>query len=116
MSQSEPLDSDDDKPLDPAVERVRRKLARLMIVSVGIMLVGVMAVLGAVVYKVTEPDAEESVVDAIVLPAGAEIAGHSFSEGVATFLLDMPDGSTRFVAVPVGTFSGPIDIPVLRAP
>ena len=46
-------DFDDEKPLDPAVERVRRKMLRLMIISIGIMMVGLMAVLGAIVYKIT---------------------------------------------------------------
>ncbi|MEZ5812488.1 MAG: fimbrial protein [Rhizobiaceae bacterium] len=48
-----PAADDEDKPLDPAVERVRRKMMRLMAVSVGIMMVGLMAVLLAIVYKVS---------------------------------------------------------------
>jgi len=43
----------DDKPLDPAVERVRRKMMRLMIISVAIMMVGLMAVIGAIFYKIS---------------------------------------------------------------
>ncbi|WP_203561071.1 fimbrial protein [Jiella pacifica] len=42
---------EDEKPLDPAAERLRRKMVRLLAVSIGIMLIGVMAVLGVVVYK-----------------------------------------------------------------
>lgn len=34
-----------------ALERVRRKMLRLMIISVGIMLVGIFAVVGAIIYK-----------------------------------------------------------------
>ncbi len=46
-------------PLDPAMERVRRKMIRLLAVSIGVMLIGVMAVLVAVVYKVNRaPDAQ----------------------------------------------------------
>ncbi len=44
-------DIDDEKPLDPALEAVRKRLARLMVVSIGIMMVGLFAVLGAIVYK-----------------------------------------------------------------
>lgn len=63
-------------PLDPATERVRRKMVRLLAVSVGIMLIGVMAVLAAVVYRTTETT--QSALEAgasvtIRLPAGAEI-------------------------------------------
>jgi len=42
---------DDEKPLDPMVENVRRRMMRLMIISIGIMMIGLMAVLGAIVYK-----------------------------------------------------------------
>ena len=43
----------DEKPLDPAVERVRRKMVRLLAISIGIMMVGLMAVLATIVYKIT---------------------------------------------------------------
>ena len=42
---------DEDKPLDPMVENVRRRMMRLMVVSIGIMMIGLMAVLGSIVYK-----------------------------------------------------------------
>jgi len=45
-------DTDEEQPLDPAMERVRRKMVRLMVISIGIMMVGLMAVLGAIVYKI----------------------------------------------------------------
>lgn len=45
-------DDEEDKPLDPTTERVRRKMVRLLGVSIGIMMVGLMAVLGAIVYKI----------------------------------------------------------------
>lgn len=41
----------EDEPLDPVMEKVRRKMVRLQIVSAGIMFVSLMAVLVAVVYK-----------------------------------------------------------------
>ena len=42
-----------EQPLDPAVEGVRRKLMRLMVISIGITIVLILAVLAAVIYKVT---------------------------------------------------------------
>lgn len=42
----------EDEPLDPVMENVRRKMVRLQLVSGGIMFVSLMAVLIAVVYKV----------------------------------------------------------------
>jgi hypothetical protein len=48
-------DDQEEKPLDPALENVRRKMMRLQIVSIGIMVVSLMAVFGAVVYKTMRP-------------------------------------------------------------
>ena len=45
------MTDDAEAPLDPAVERLRRRMLRLLVVSIGTMLVAVMAVLGTVVYK-----------------------------------------------------------------
>ncbi len=44
-------DEQDEKPLDPVLERVRRKMIRLQLVSAGVMVVALMAVLIAIVYK-----------------------------------------------------------------
>ncbi|MEO0328005.1 MAG: fimbrial protein [Pseudomonadota bacterium] len=43
---------DDEQPLDPAMERVRRKMIRLMVISIGIMMIGLLAVLFAIIYKI----------------------------------------------------------------
>ena len=59
MTEIENIDAE--KPLDPAMERVRRRLARLMVVSIGVMLVGLMAVLAAVVYKSSDSGSPEGV-------------------------------------------------------
>lgn len=65
---------EDEKPLDPAAERVRRKMVRLLAVSIGIMLVGVMAVLGVVVYKtLPQPKGLGAPVVSVELPADEEI-------------------------------------------
>lgn len=40
-----------DEPLDPAVEAVRRKMIRLQVISGAVMFISLMAVFGAVVYK-----------------------------------------------------------------
>jgi hypothetical protein len=63
-----------DAPLDPATERVRRKMVRLLAVSIGIMFIGVMAVLFAVVYRVGgEAQLAEGAEVPLMLPAGAMI-------------------------------------------
>ena len=76
----------DEKPLDPEMEKVRRKMVRLLAVSIGIMFIGLMTVLGALVYKFTRAD-----------DSGAQVAASSASvpsdapiEGVAA----LPSGFT----------------------
>lgn len=44
---------DEEAPLDPATERLRRKMVRLLAVSISIMMIGLMAVLGAIVYRIS---------------------------------------------------------------
>ena len=44
-------DTEEDAPLDPAAKRLRRKLVRLLFVSGGIMMAGLIAVIAAIVYK-----------------------------------------------------------------
>ncbi len=77
MSLSEP-DDQDEKPLDPVMENVRRKMIRLQLVSAGVMAVMLMAVLGAIVYKVTRPDpkaiAAQQAGGALPVPADAPLA------------------------------------------
>lgn len=69
--------NDDETPLDAATERLRRKMVRLLAISVATMMLGVMAVLGAVVYKLNQdaavPDPSAPPVE-IALPQGASIA------------------------------------------
>jgi hypothetical protein len=50
--------NNEDEPLDPAVERVRRKVMRLMGISIAIMMIGLMAVIGAIFYKISRPTGE----------------------------------------------------------
>lgn len=86
-------DHDDDKPLDPAAERVRRKMVRFMAVNLSILFLAVMVVVAAVVYRAflanrgadapepsaattTSPPAASGVLS---LPSGAEIVSQSLS-------------------------------------
>ena len=56
-----PEEIEEELPLDPATERVRKKMARLLVVSISIMMIGLMAVLGAIVYKVMDEGEAEAV-------------------------------------------------------
>lgn len=75
-------DETDDKPLDPEAERVRRKIMRFFAISVGITLIAVMAVLGAVVYKLNAP--RKSPAEA----ARSDIPGETVAPGEATIPLE----------------------------
>ncbi|OLP44198.1 hypothetical protein [Rhizobium oryziradicis] len=63
-------DEQDEKPLDPVLEKVRRKMVRLQIVSAGVMFISLMAVLTAVVYKVRHsPTPEKAQTEAFSIPS-----------------------------------------------
>lgn len=68
-------DTGNDKPLDPAVEAVRRKMARLLLGSFGVMVLGLIAVFAAIVYKLNAGVTVSSApLEAdIALPAGSEV-------------------------------------------
>lgn len=65
-----------EEPLDPAMERIRRKMVLLQLVSGGILFVCFMAVLAAVVYKVSQrPDTPAPVASGgYSVPAGEPLA------------------------------------------
>lgn len=111
MSHIEP-EAEDEKPLDPAMENVRRKMVRLQIVSGAVMFVSLMAVFGAVVYKVWGPGAKPAATatttapGALVpsdqplkliaaLPAGFTVSDVSLSGGQVLFYGKAADGGAR---------------------
>jgi hypothetical protein len=48
---ADPFDEEDEKPLDPAVAQVQRRLRRLMLISGLTLGIGILAVFLAIVYK-----------------------------------------------------------------
>ncbi|MEK1890740.1 MAG: fimbrial protein [Phyllobacterium sp.] len=81
----------EEQPLDPALERVRRKMIRLLAVSIGIMVVGLMAVLAAIVYKINQP------VPKAVAPARQEIPGQPLDKAMAGESITL-DSGTRILS------------------
>ncbi|MCB1456478.1 MAG: fimbrial protein [Nitratireductor sp.] len=75
---------EEEKPLDPATERVRRKMVRLLVVSISVMMVGLMAVLGAVVYKINDKPAQS-----LAANNGAKVPMEPGFEG----RIDLPPGA-----------------------
>ncbi|TKB13282.1 MAG: fimbrial protein [Mesorhizobium sp.] len=69
-------EEDEEKPLDPAAEKVRRKLIRFMIVNLGLLFLALMVVIGALVYKARNaPGAGSAPVGEVQAPAGAPLGG-----------------------------------------
>lgn len=110
------FDEEEDKPLDPVMEKVRRKMVRLQLVSAGIMVVMLMAVLGAVVYKVTRPDPRaaaatpgagipvgEKLSAVASLPEGFKVGTVSLSGGQLLFDGTAADGTRQALVFDIAT-------------
>jgi hypothetical protein len=94
---------DGEAPLDPAAERVRRKLVRFMAINLGILFAAVMAVVLAIVYRsvsaedtppapmageLPAPPPGSTLAGEIALPAGARLVGHALSGSRLTLDID----------------------------
>ena len=88
---------DEDEPLDPAVERVRRKLARLMLVSVGTLGLGVIGILAAVIWRSSEPPAVGDVDQTIGLLPGATVRNTALDGDRVAVTIDLADGTTEVI-------------------
>ncbi|UUP17234.1 fimbrial protein [Nitratireductor thuwali] len=101
-------ENQDEAPLDPAAERVRRKLVRFMGINLAILFAAVMAVVLALVYRsLTPKPAEPQTVSPLVpgdilsgevaIPAGARIVSHTLSGNRLSLLLRLGDGGSQIV-------------------
>ena len=98
------FDDEQEKPLDPAVEKVRRKLVRFVAINLGLLFIALMAVVVALVYKsrTVAPPATDVAVEApspegvaegrIPLPTGAKIVSQSLSGNRISLSLEFSDG------------------------
>jgi hypothetical protein len=106
---------EEEAPLDPAVERIRRKLARLLIASFGVMFLGLIAIFAVIVYRLNAAPGDAGLsADATVrlpagdatirLPAGARLVSTALdggrallqvesSAGAELVLVDLADGA-----------------------
>ena len=112
-----PQSNDDEKPLDPEVERVRRKLLRFMIVNLAILFVAFAAVIGGFIYKsshaskraagqeaqIRPPSGADAVSGTIAIPAGARIVSQTLSGKEVLLGLELADGSRSFLFYDLGT-------------
>ena len=104
------LDEQEEKPLDPAMENVRRKMVKLQLVSGGIMGVLLLAVLATIGYKVTRSSAPAPATTAsqglaihsdqplkatASLPAGFSVESADLSGSQILFYGRMADGARK---------------------
>ena len=97
-------DEIEEKPLDPAVERVRKKLVRFVAINLGLLFAALMAVVAAIVYKsgnAPQPADAPVAIAEIALPAGARMIGHGFSDGQFSIDTELTDGSRIIIVYDV---------------
>lgn len=100
------LNDDEDKPLDPAVENVRRKMVRFMGINLGLLFIALMAVVAAIVYKsrTAVPDvppaaglqapADGGMVEGLIeLPIGSKLVSQSLSGDRVSIYVEETNGA-----------------------
>ena len=90
------IDDEEEKPLDPAVEKVRRKLVRFVGINLALLFLALMAVVGAVVYKSRTLEPASIAGGDIPAPEGtveAEIVSQSLSGNRVAIDAELADGS-----------------------
>jgi hypothetical protein len=110
---------EEESPLDPAAERLRRKLARLLLVSGAIMVLGFIAVFAAIVYRLGGfaqggPDAAEAPPGAapfeasLPMPAGARLMSADLDGNRVLLTVQAADGavSLLLLELPSGRIIG----------
>ncbi|RWO00666.1 fimbrial protein [Mesorhizobium sp.] len=99
-------DEDEEKPLDPEVEKVRKKLVRFVAINLGLLFLALMVVIAALVYKTRsappatpslagdiQVPAGEPLTGDIVLPVGAKVISQSLSGNRVSIDAELADGS-----------------------
>jgi hypothetical protein len=100
-------------PLDPAFEKVRRKMVRLLVISSSVIILGLMAVVVSIVYRVNKVPATATPVteaalpvpavrQSITLPAGFELQDTAIS-GNRILLTGLLNGQKHLVVHDIGT-------------
>lgn len=88
----------DEKPLDPAVERVRRKLIRFAVINL-VILFGALAIVVVALFlrgprsKVPTAPATAQ----LSVPVGAQVISHNATLDALSLLVSMPDNSRQLL-------------------
>ena len=97
-----------EEPLDPAAERLRRKLTWLLAGSFGVMLLGLIAVFGAIVYRLgAEPKAPVAAAPpepvSLPIPTDARIVFTGIDGDRLLLRLALPNRATRLIVLDTRT-------------
>lgn len=87
----------EEAPLDPAAERVRRKMVRLLAVSIGIMFIGVFAVLAAIVWQLGEATTPSLMRGDLIVPEGFSVLESDLTADAIMLRGTDADGSQRLL-------------------
>jgi len=98
-------ENEDEGELDPAMERVRRKLVRLLIVSSGIMVLGFAAVVAGIFYRVSEMDKGTAEPVALDIRTG-EIIGVGSTEDTLVITVGGAEPRIEVRSLPDGALLG----------
>ena len=102
-------DDEEEAPLDPVMARVRKKMIRLLVISMSIMIIGLLSVFGAIIYKIGSNGKDEKqaiagstqitpgVNSSLELPAGATIQSMSLDGLNVLLQLELPDGTRQLL-------------------
>ncbi|MBZ9796324.1 fimbrial protein [Mesorhizobium sp. ES1-4] len=98
-------DEDQEKPLDPEIAKVRSRLIRFMAINLGLLLLALMVVIAAIVYKSRKATPEspplagdiqvpagEPLSGDIVLPVGSRVISQSLSGNRLSVDAELADG------------------------
>jgi hypothetical protein len=110
---------DEEKPLDPAMEKIRRKMVRLLVISSSVIIIGLMAVVFSIVYKIDRnkpdqsrlpatttaaaPDIVPAAQQSITLPEGFVLESSSLSGNRILMFGADPEGRQRMFVYDIGT-------------
>jgi hypothetical protein len=103
-------DENEEKPLDPSVERVRRKLLRFMAINLSLLFAAVIIVVAAIVYRSATKEAPavassietrapsgEVLEGDIAIPAGSRVVSHTLSGNRVSLDVELAGGQHTII-------------------
>jgi hypothetical protein len=115
QSPNAPQSPDEEEPLDPRLEAVAHKMRRLSLVSSGIMFLGIIAVLGVVLYRSLSGPSSDGLVSAYPANITADEVRTVVVESMPGAVIDGVSVDARSLFVSVSNADGPVILEIDRA-